>query len=455
MTASEQQVSNNVEEATKPVASPIVKPVAQPTNVETAPSNPAADTQQQFIDLERWNASKQQQAQKRIIEHLMYSGRPEETEAAPTAQERLKNKLQKKQKPQEKGGKNNNKKKNEFDVEKTLRSVLGSDYRPQKGKGKNKKKRNRRKKNKQNQQPQAPPEEKRVKTEQERLFRTASNPYSTHLVVDLLKEVKLTVHGRYDRSGFEIPELNMSLEATSLESKRQHIFLSNIAKENLHGLTYQSDECVNISCATKHCDTLLAYLDAWTMLTEPESVEPLKDDAAEAPTVIEKVDDEEDSQDEEEPEGYMLNEFGEDNNYVWFENDLMLHVTSHVGPEDTLSYSFSKKEKHSERGVFSYIPKSSPSFLKKNAQFLNTGLVILNCNHLTKMETIVPGEICWPQIQSLVLENPDTYFILTSFDSSIPHTKIYEHFGNLVAAEGFDLSNVVLFLPPPTAENQI
>lgn len=98
MTASEQQVSNNVEEATKPVASPNVKPVAQPTNVETAPSNPAADTQQQFIDLERWNASKQQQAQKRIIEHLMYSGRPEETEAAPTAQERLKNKLQKKTK---------------------------------------------------------------------------------------------------------------------------------------------------------------------------------------------------------------------------------------------------------------------------------------------------------------------------------------------------------------------
>ena len=81
------------------------------------------------------------------------------------------------------------------------------------------------------------------------------------------------------------------------------------------------------------------------MLTEPESVEPLKgkkksfyvfsaqfvfvgrnffmflcflfcrDDAAEAPTVIEKVDDEEDSQDEEEVEGYMLNEFGEDNKY--------------------------------------------------------------------------------------------------------------------------------------------
>jgi hypothetical protein len=54
--------------------------------------------------------------------------------------------------------------------------------------------------------------------------------------------------------------------------------------------------------------------------------------------------------------------------YVWFENDLMLHVTSHVGPEDTLSYNFSRKEERSERGVFSYIPKSSPSFLKKNAQ---------------------------------------------------------------------------------------
>ena len=56
---------------------------AQPTNVENAPSNSTAETQQQFIDLERWNALKQQQAQKRIIEHLMYSGRPEE-ETAPT-----------------------------------------------------------------------------------------------------------------------------------------------------------------------------------------------------------------------------------------------------------------------------------------------------------------------------------------------------------------------------------
>jgi len=456
MTASEQQVSNNVEEATKPVASPNVKPAAQPTNVENAPSNSTADTQQQFIDLERWNALKQQQAQKRIIEHLMYSGRPEE-ETAPTARTRLANRVKNKQKSGEKGGKNKNTKKNEFDVEKTLRSVLGSDYRPQKNK-KNKKKRNRRKKQKQNQQPTAPPpEEKRVKTEQERLFRTASNPYSTHLVVDLLKEVKMTVHGRYDRSGFEIPELNLSLEASSLEAKRQHIFLSNIAKENLHGLSYQSDECVNISCATKHCDALLAYLDAWTMLTDPEGVEPSKDDAAEA-TLDEKIEedqDEEESQDEAEPEGYMLNEFGEENNYVWFENDLMLHVTSHVGPEDTLSYNFSRKEERSERGVFSYIPKSSSSFLKKNAQILNTGLVILNCNHLTKMETSGPGEICWAQIQSLVLENPDTYFILNSFDSSIPHTKIYQHFGNLVTAEGLDLSNVVLFLPPPSVENQI
>jgi len=316
------------------------------------------------------------------------------------------------------------------------------------------------KQNKQQQPTAPPPEEKRVKTEQERFFRTASNPYSTHLVVDLLEELKLTVQGRYDRAGFQIPELNISLEANSVEEKRQHIFLSSTAKENLHGLCYQSDECLNISCATKHCDTLLAYLDAWTMLTDPEvTAEEVKDGAAEATDEkTEEVNEDDDSQGEEveeEVEGYMLNEFGEENNYVWFENDLMLHVTSYVGPEDTLSYYFSTKEERSERGVFAYVPKSSPSFLKKNARVSNSQLVILNCNHLTKPETVGAGEITWGQIQSLVLENPETHFILNSFDSSLPHSKIYEHFGNLVTSEGFDLSNVVLFLPPPTVESQI
>merc|ERR1719204_1415283 len=88
--------------------------------------------------MERWNTLKQQQAQKRIIEHLMYSGKPEE-EPTPTARSRLANKVKNKQQTGgKKGGKNKNKNK-EFDVEKTLRSVLGSDYKPQKGK-KNKKK---------------------------------------------------------------------------------------------------------------------------------------------------------------------------------------------------------------------------------------------------------------------------------------------------------------------------
>merc|ERR1719204_614374 len=67
--------------------------------------------------MERWNTLKQQQAQKRIIEHLMYSGKPEE-DPAPTARTRLAQRAKNKQKSGgNKGGKNKNKKKNEFDVE--------------------------------------------------------------------------------------------------------------------------------------------------------------------------------------------------------------------------------------------------------------------------------------------------------------------------------------------------
>merc|ERR1712146_465283 len=100
-------MGNNVEEATKPVASPNVKPAAQPTNAETAPSNSTSNStseqnQQQFLDLERWNALKQKQAQQRIIEHLMYSGRPEEEPQQPTARKRLAHKV--KNKTQKTGG---------------------------------------------------------------------------------------------------------------------------------------------------------------------------------------------------------------------------------------------------------------------------------------------------------------------------------------------------------------
>merc|ERR1719203_1928992 len=110
MSASDQRVPEK-EETTKPEAT---ENTAQPSPTQTLETD--NNQQQQFLDLERWNALKQQQAQRRIIEHLMYSGKPEDEKE--TARTRLQHRVKQKQKSSDgKGGKNKNKKKNEFDVE--------------------------------------------------------------------------------------------------------------------------------------------------------------------------------------------------------------------------------------------------------------------------------------------------------------------------------------------------
>jgi len=453
MSASDQRVSEK-EETTKPEAT---ENTAQPASQPQLESD--TNQQQQFLDLERWNALKQQQAQRRIIEHLMYSGKPEDEKES--ARTRMQHKVKQKQSPNEgKGGKKNKKKSSEFDVEKTLRSVLGSDYKPATNSKKRKKKNKRRKKQNQKQQTTAapPPEEKRVKTEQERLFRTASNPHTSHLVVDLTKEkAKCTVTGNLNRPGFQVPELQLSLEASSIDSGSRHVFISRITKENLFGLSYQSEDCLNICCAEKHYESLNAYLDAWTVLTEEPETEEKEEGMAEANPEDAEIEEEEGDENDEE-EGYAIVEFSEVNNYMYFENDLKLHVSVHnisAGEEDALSYCFSNEANPADYGVLTYLPCSSLSFLKKNTQILNTAAVLVNCNYLVKPETMGSDELSWSQIQNLILEHNDTTFILHSFDKSIPNSRIYQHFTNLVIAEGMDLANVVLFLPPPLTENQI
>lgn len=453
-----------------------------PTGQTTPQQNEQA--QQQMADIERWNNRKSSQAQKRIIEHLMLSGKQEDDKE--TARSRLQSKVKQNQK--KRGNKKQPQKNNDYDVEKALRNLLGSEYKPAQNSSKKKKrKRNRKKKQNQKRQKEAESEVVRVKTEEERRYRMANNPHSTYLEADFSSRNKkegsnLLCCGLYDKAGIQLPKLDISMEASTIMGQRKHLFISSTEKKNLYGLSYQSDSCENICCAEQHYDSIYSYLEAWERLTEgpvdeEEETQKVGTIVAKAPmesspggaeegegtadimeepvAEIEEEEEEEieESEEEGEGEGYVIVEFSDVNNYSYFE-EINLHVFAYLGPDDTLSYAFSRDENVQEFGVFTYIPSCTTNFLKKNSQILKAAVVALPCNYLVKTEEAKTGEVSWSQIQTFILENPETTFLLNSFNSSIPHAEIFAHFDALVQ-DGMDLSNVTLFLPPPTVESQI
>lgn len=409
------------------------------------------DNQQQYMDLDQLNRLKHQQAQKKIVEHIMFSGAPEDKKD--NARSRMRKNLNKNNRKKNKPVQNTAK--TDYDVEKSLRSILGNDYKPVHNK-KSKKKRKRKKKRGQNQQETPPQEvlEERVKTPEERMHRTcvARYPGSSELEIDLKDEASMTVLGDCTKPGIQIPEYSLSFEASNTSIPRKHLFLTNVDKESIFGLPYQCEESRLICCHDEVADPLENFVNSWSAIWNPEQEEapPREDEEGED----EREDaDENSEEDDDDDEGFEFVCFRE-GGYEYFE-ELLLHCHAYETTDNCLCYAFGKEE-DPKRFQFTYMSKASSTFIRKSSALLKSNLVVLNCNHLDKRaEEMQPGEISFKQLQPYVLDYPQTIFLLTTFDDTLPREHIHAHFTSLVNDNGLDLSNVILFLPPPLNESSV
>lgn len=397
--------------------------------------------------------------EKRIIEHLMYSGKAEEQN---TSRARLRNKTRNK-KPKVK--QSDESKRKDLDVDSVLAFIEGRKP-AKKNKQKNKKKKNKNKKKRPGPKHAKPAVEVKVKTEAERFYKRASQDESGELYADLT-DVGLgtTVRGFWQKPSLHLPEKNVRFEATTQDTPAQHLFLSEIDRTRTYGLCYQCDNCEFVSCAESAYDPLVNFLKAWSVLQGAE-------DVMEEPKEVEqdvKVGDEESAGDkieedeksaggEEEEEDEDLGEEEEGLVYLTYDNGSSLEygevggwVHAYESAENCLAYCFSKEE-DPRRYSLTYISKSSPAFFRRRGAVLKSDLVLVNCNFLDTHEELKPGEISWKQLHPFLSEHPDTTFLLHSFDCTLSPSTIYAYFDNLVTANELDLSNVYLFIPPVESE---
>jgi len=386
--------------------------------------------------------------EKRIIEHLMYSGKAEEQN---TSRARLRNKTRNK-KPKVK---QDDSKRKDLDVDSVLAFIEGRKP-AKKTKQKNKKKKQKNKKHKKPGPKHAKPAvEVKVKTEAERFYKRVCLDESGGLRACV---AGTSVCGSWRQPSLYLPEKDVRFEATTLDTPAQHLFLSEIDRTRTYGLCYQCDNSQFVSCAESAYDPLVNFLKAWSSLQggeeameEAEAVEDVKvgdDDDAE------QDEDEKSAGDEEEMDG----EGEEGLVYVTYDNGSSLEygevggwVHAFESAENCLAYCFSKEE-DPRRYSLTYISKSSPAFFRRRNTILKADLILVNCNFLDTPEDLKPGEISWKQLQPFISEHADSTFLLHSFDSSLSPSSIFAYFDSLVTASELDLSNVHLFVPPVESE---
>lgn len=388
--------------------------------------------------------------EKRIIEHLMYSGKAEEQN---TSRARLRNKTRNK-KPKVK---QDDSKRKDLDVDSVLAFIEGRKP-AKKTKQKNKKKKQKNKKHKRPAKHAKPAVEVKVKTEAERFYKRVSQDESGGLRADLTDIVGTTVCGTWQQPSLYLPEKDVRFDATTLDTPAQHLFLSEIDRTRTYGLCYQCDNSQFVSCAETAYEPLVNFLKAWSVLQGGEEV-------MEEPEAVEDVpveDDEETEKNEEDEKsaGDDEGEDGEDSGlvYVTYDNGSSLEygevggwVHAFESAENCLAYCFSKEEEP-RRYSLTHICKSSPAFFRRRNSVLKSDLVLVNCNFLDTPEGLKPGEISWKQLQPFLCEHPDSIFLLHSFDSTLSPSSIFAYFDNLVTASELDLSNVYLFVPPVESE---
>jgi len=425
-------------------------------------------------------------AEKRILAHLMYSGEQENEKEL--QRKKLRNKqMKKKNQKQSKKSETEDPREN-FDVERNLRKILGEDYKPVKSKKKRKKRRN--KKKKQQQRQESPPPVNIVKTVEERSFCTAeaseSARSSNRLSVKVNKpRLNCTINGSLARAGFTIPEFHLNFEAGQLEGRdpQNVVVLSNVDKESLYGFCYHSEE-FGVFCYPESVDSQIwAFLECWRKLQDPtasltdesepskpvENITEDREDAAseedlkeefvtaeekenneENDEEVEKVDepqdrDEDDEEDDDEDAGQMI-EFGHGGTY--YLSDIGLHIHSFETGKNDLAYTLSR-ESNPTTNLISYVSKAHPTFLKKYPNILNSNLVIVNCNYLMDVADRAESTLVWSDLESFVTSQTEkTRFVLSSFDGRYTHEEIFAFFNDLVETKELDLSNVTLFLPP-------
>jgi len=418
----------------------------QSDNTPSSAPQPTTAEQDEIIS---WTKQRQQQAQQRILETLMYSGAGQEEKPVPRRRKK-KNNNQQETKEQI-----NSK---EFDVEEALKSIMGNEY-----KSVSKKKRNKKKKKRKNkpQAKQQPKEQPRVKTAEERMYRSAtSTGRRNELTVDF-EVAGLTVCGDYTLPGIQIPERAMCFEASGMTgTPAQNVFISSCSPKNLYGFCYQAESAELICCSNAMVDGLESLLQSWQMILNPqkfeaemvveEDEEPQDDEEDVANEEERESDEEEEEEDDDEGPFATFPSTGESHMYL---PEISLQAHAFDSGNDSLAYSFST-DQNPKRYLLTYIANANQPFLRKQTNILNSNAVVMNCTFLDKnVEDMESGQISWTQISSFILDNPETTFLLNCFDSGLSHSDIYSFFSSLVLDGEVDLSNVILFIPPQ--ENQL
>jgi len=412
----------------------------------------------QLRELEKWNNLKKSQAEKKIMEHLLFSGPRKEEKDQPRTRLRKKKNLKGKQ-TQEKSKPNTDNK--DYDIESIVRSIEGGSY-------KQPKKNNKKKKRKRKGKGKATTTKKNNSTAQEPVPKTeAERSYSKVAVSgeNLAYKLKqgLTIIGRIDRPGFRIPELNVQFECSLIQQAEQHVFLSSTDKQYVYGLPYSADNSQFISCSENQFDRLVSFVQSWRELQGAEPIEQAPEDDDEASPL--EAGNENSPEAEEEVEPSEGEEEGEEE-LVWvsFSPGSSLeypevggYVHAYESAENCLAYCFSKEE-DPRRYNLVYTSKTSAAFFRKYPSLLKSDVFMCACSLEEESEN---EQIPWKHLQTLVLAHPDTKFVIT-FPSSSPD-QVFPFFDSLLQ-RSTDLSNVVLFLPPidgesekaaPSTENQV
>lgn len=418
----------------------------QSDNTPSSAPQPTTAEQDEIIS---WTKQRQQQAQQRILETLMYSGAGQEEKPAPRRRKKKNNNQQQKKQTNSK----------EFDVEEALKSIMGNEYKSVSKKKKTKKKKKRKNKP---QAKQEPKEQPRVKTAEERMYRSATpTGGKNELTVDF-DVAGFTVCGDYTRPGIQVPERAMCFEASGATGPpAQNLFISSSSPKNLYGFCYQAESAELICCSNAMVDGLESLLQSWQMILnsdkfEAEMVaeedEEPQDDEEDVANEEEERESDEEEDDEEEDDGPFATfpSTGESHMYL---PEISLQAHAFDSGNDSLAYSFSTVQ-NPKRYLLTYIANANQPFLRKQTNILNSNAVVMNCTFLDKnVEDMESGQISWKQISSFILDNPETTFLLTCFDSGVSHSDIHSFFSSLVQDGELDLSNVILFIPPQ--ENQV
>lgn len=455
-------------------------------------TNQAQQNQPQFTQAQaaQWkkHAKQQQEAEKRILAHLMYSGAdPNEQES--TRKQKLRNRKLRKNFDQKEEEKSDSKAK-DFNLEKTLRSILGSEYSAPKtggSKKKRKKKKKRKGKNQSQQKVVVELEESVIKSPEQRQFKycTPSSNNCFSCAIDS-EDTKFTIEKSRSNPGLYIPELNLQLEmAENLNrNEKNMILLTSADKEKLYSFPYHCEQAA-VMCYPDVCDNGITSLyNAWNGLIEgvtplleeeaaqqeeekqevpqaEENQEATEEETAQDEDKNEDVEEEKETANEENETAEEQDEDEEDDEdglemvtfkagSVEFFSQNGLYVQSYGVDDDTLAYAVGKSQ---NKSFISMTESATPSFIRRNSKFFDSKVVVVNCNYLSQVEDGAAYTTSWTDLAAEVSKRPDSLFLLTNFDGRYEDSEICSFFQSLVDGESStDLSNVVLCIAEPRKE---